>query len=660
MFRSCFTISALLISLSLNAQNDTTVVLNEVKVASSRAGTSAADGMRTIQIIESDEIKQMPVTTVSEVLEYISNTDIRNRGVFGVQADVSTRGGSFEQTMVLLNGSPMTDPQTGHHVMNIPVSMDQIERIEILSGGASRIFGPKAFSGAINIITKQNKETSADISASGGEFGYYNLGGAVTGGIKNQFLTLAGNYMANDGYIPNTDAIVYNTTANLNGNIGKVNYNAGGGYQEKRFGAQNFYTATFPTQYEETKATFIQASAQWSHKNLGIRGGGYYRIHNDQFQLYREGPGYYRRDNGYFIMNEDTAPTWYAGHNYHLTHVAGGDITIYYTIGKHTVSLGAAMRDENIKSNILGEPMSSPEQVNGEPGYALYKREGNRNELNVYLEDQYVSGKWSIAGGLLLTSPSMYDSKIYPGLDVSYKLNDKVRFYGNGNMSVRYPTYTDLYYNLGGAVGSKDLKPEESVSYEVGTRYVSSKWSGQAAVFRREGKNLIDWIRYNGQTTTQAANITSADFTGFDGNLRLNTKEAFGESFLFSSISVNYTGIVSDTASSGFESNYVLDFLKHKLTLSLLQQVSKSFSIYWGFNMQERNGGYREPGKSTETSYNTFYTADVRLMHNTGHSQLFLDITNLFDQNYVDFGNVAQPGRWIRAGVSFHIGKVKG
>ena len=84
-------------------------------------------------------------------LEQTSSVDIRTRGT-GAQSDISIRGGSFEQTAVMINGIPLTDPQTGHHAFNIPVSIYAIDRIEVYPGGASGLFGPKAFSGAVNLV----------------------------------------------------------------------------------------------------------------------------------------------------------------------------------------------------------------------------------------------------------------------------------------------------------------------------------------------------------------------------------------------------------------------------------------------------------------------------------------------------------------------------
>ena len=87
-----------------------------------------------------EEIENAPVQTIEDLLEYAMNVDVRQRGGQGVQADISMRGGTFEQVLVMLNGIKLNDPQTGHHTMDLPVSLEQIERIEVITGGASHEF----------------------------------------------------------------------------------------------------------------------------------------------------------------------------------------------------------------------------------------------------------------------------------------------------------------------------------------------------------------------------------------------------------------------------------------------------------------------------------------------------------------------------------------
>jgi len=137
--------------------NDSSVsrqlTLEQIIISAERTPVQFEQLKRSIQVISKKEIEQMPVRNISELLSYALNTDVRSRGSFGMQADISVRGGSFDQTLVLLNGMNISDPQTGHHSMDIPVDLASINRIEILKGPGARIFGPNAFNGVINTFT---------------------------------------------------------------------------------------------------------------------------------------------------------------------------------------------------------------------------------------------------------------------------------------------------------------------------------------------------------------------------------------------------------------------------------------------------------------------------------------------------------------------------
>ena len=145
------------------AQNSISKNIDEVIISANRAQENINSA--NIQIISAEEIENAPVQTIEDLLEYAINVDVRQRGGQGVQSDISIRGGTFEQVLVMLNSVKLNDPQTGHHTMNIPVSMEQIERIEVITGGASRIFGNYAYTGAINIITKKGGNSSVIFSA---------------------------------------------------------------------------------------------------------------------------------------------------------------------------------------------------------------------------------------------------------------------------------------------------------------------------------------------------------------------------------------------------------------------------------------------------------------------------------------------------------------
>src|ERR1035437_1725973 len=236
------------------------IVAKEVVVSAQRAPVAFSQVARIVKVIGKEEIQSAPVQSLQDLLEYSLNVDVRQRGNYGVQADISIRGGSFDQVLILLNGININDPQTGHHSLNLPVSFDAIERIEILEGPASRIYGLNAFSGAINIITGTSTGSNLKARLSGGQFGYYDSGlsgNIVTGKLTN-FISV--DHRSSDGYIKNTDFKL--TDAYY---LGKLATSAGiielqAGNSDRAFGANSFYTPAYPDQYEKVNTTFTSRS----------------------------------------------------------------------------------------------------------------------------------------------------------------------------------------------------------------------------------------------------------------------------------------------------------------------------------------------------------------------------------------------------------------
>ena len=157
MIATTFIVTSSFAQVSRELTNDTNDImsLNEISVQGNRIQIPFSKQNRNVTIIDEAIIASLPVKSVNELLFYVGGVDVRQRGPWGTQADIRLDGGTFDQTLILLNGIKITDPQTGHNMMNLPVSLNTIQRIEVLKGAAARIYGINALNGAINIITKQ-------------------------------------------------------------------------------------------------------------------------------------------------------------------------------------------------------------------------------------------------------------------------------------------------------------------------------------------------------------------------------------------------------------------------------------------------------------------------------------------------------------------------
>jgi iron complex outermembrane receptor protein len=233
--------------------------LSNVVVSSSRIELPFKENSRTIHIITAAELKKLGITNVADALQQLAGVDVRRQGINGMQADLYIRGGSFDQTLLLIDGFKVDDPQTGHHTMNLALPIEMIKRIEIIKGPAARIFGQNAFTGAINIVTNDNLKSSIITKIQGGSFGQFiaEVTGAVNLEDSNHVVHFS--KQSSDGYRKNTDFDNTNYLLRSKFNKSKLPINLISAFSERKFGAQNFYgvTSAAALPYEVTQASLI-------------------------------------------------------------------------------------------------------------------------------------------------------------------------------------------------------------------------------------------------------------------------------------------------------------------------------------------------------------------------------------------------------------------
>ncbi len=631
-------------AISVANEQDTTEIkmeydLDEIEVSAQRSPALYSQVARIISVIGRKEIESSPAQSVQDLLGYVAGVDVRQRGAEGVQADVSIRGGTFDQTLILLNGINITDPQTGHHNLNIPVSLSQIERIEILEGPAARIYGPNAFAGAINIVTRQTGSNSVNLQLSAGSFSYFDAdlsGSFKTGKLQN---SISLNKKQSDGYIENTDFHISNIfySNQLIAEKGKMSFQLG--FSEKGFGANSFYTPKYPNQYEEIKS--LVSSVKWeSNSKFHLTPVIYWRRHQDRFELFRDNPA-----------------SWYTAHNYHLTNTYGGNLNSWVQSNLGKSAIGIEFRSENILSNVLGELMDSAEPVPGED--AEFTKSKTRNYVSLFLEHVYYSDKWTLSAGLLSNyiSESNLGLNFFPGMDVSYKITPSLNVYSSFNTSLRMPTFTDLYYQGPTNIGNPDLKPEKTATFEGGFKLNSGVVQGYWIGFYRKGNDIIDWVKLNNSDKWQPQNLTQINSFGTEIQLQFNLRKHFGHN-LPNNINLNYLYNNLEKEDFDFISYYVLDHLKHKFVGSVNQTVLKNFIVDLKVMFQDREGTYTqfENGSwGSEADYGPFWIFDGKVSYNRNGLGFYISVNNIFDLNYYDIGNVAQPGRWAKVGISYQL-----
>ena len=628
----------------ISSQDTTTAAvldytLDEIEVSAQRSPAVYSQVARVVTVITQKEIEAAPAKSIQDLLDYVVGVDIRQRGAEGVQADISIRGGTFDQTLILLNGINITDPQTGHHNLNVPVPFNQIERIEILEGPAARVYGPNAFAGAINIVTKQEKGNSFRGSITGGSFKYFDT--SVTGNFvtRNLNQSLSMYLKSSYGYIENTDfeekGLYY--SGQINGNRGKLDYQAG--FSDKGFGANSFYTPKYPNQYENVQT--LVSSLKWSSFSaLHLTPVVYWRRHQDRFELFRENP-----------------PAWYKNHNFHLTNIFGSGVNSWYQSKLGKSSIGIEFRSENILSNVLGEPVDKPVEVPGRN--AFYTKSKSRSTFSGYLEHAYYSKKVMISAGLMCNyiTDSETGLNIFPGFEASYQVNSFFRLFGNFNTSLRMPTFTDLYYVGPTNIGNKDLKPELTNAIETGFLYKKSNFEGRIIAFYRKGNDVIDWVRINDSEKWQPQNITSLMSYGTEIQLQSNLKKLLGN-YWPDRMEISWLFVDLSKEEADFISYYILDNLRNKINISLMKKIGQRIIFDFRVNYQQREGtftSFKNGNWGSETPYDPFWLFDSKITWQSRNINFFASANNIFNTSYHDIGNVIQPGRIIKLGVSVNV-----
>lgn len=617
--------------------DSTSKQLDEVTITATMQTDEIRQVARNITVITAKQIEQAPVKTIDGILQYALNVDVRTRSPFGVQSDISIRGGNFDQTLVLVDGVKMNDPQTGHHTLNLPIPISQIEKIEVLQGGASRIFGPAAFSGVINIITKKVTKNEGTFT---GVIGKYLLRGyqANYNFIKNNFTSQAAfEHLASEGYSEKTDFMKYTGLLQASFHAHKNTLNLKGGWYSNKFGAANFYHPAFTSQYEEVASVFAIVQDTYNHSNkVQSTFVGSYRNHSDFFDL----------NNYRYVTIENL--------NIHKTNVLdfSWKTLIRSKLGKTT--LGAEYRIESVLSNRLGYPSEKSILTKLSPNLFLDKF-FSRNNASLYVEQQYNHNALKIVGGTLVNINSQFGTKLYPGIDASYAISEPLSVYGSINRSLRFPTFTELFLNTATLIADVNLLPESAWSYEVGLKRFTNQFQSTFSVFYRDTENAIDKVLYQNEKTPKMVNIDNINFFGFEFGSTFLPKEQTKLSKIFRNFTLNYSYLHADKNEIGYQSFYTLNYLTHKFNASFSTTTFKRFSLSAYYTFKKRQGSYQLNASSPPNLYQPIHLLDAKLRFTKKWAILALEANNILNLEYYEFGFVKLPKRWISASMTIRF-----
>ena len=632
-------------NIGLRAQSlDNFEKLEGVVVTASRLPSFLGQSARMVTVMDSVAIASIPATTVNDLLKAAVGVDVRQRGPQGIQTDISLRGGTCEQIAVLLDGISISDPQTGHNSADFPVPISQIERIEILEGPAARTYGTSSLLGAINIVTKKSTRNSVEARLEGGSHGL--ASGSVAAGmaVRNASHNLSAGYSRSDGYTRNsagglnmdfkTAKAFYHGDATIKGF--KLGWRSG--ISVKDFGSGTFYSPRFDDQFEHTAKTFLALQGESSGK-LHLRPRIYWNHGEDRFELFRSQPDLYP-------------------FNYHRTNVLGFNLDGWFNSALGKTAFGAEVRNEDIISTNLGEQLEKERKVRGHD--ASYKVGLNRSDISLFLEHDISISWFSFSGGASISRNTGNNEgfRIYPGADASFRISPKLKLYASYNSSLRMPSFTELYYSVGGYKADKNLKAEKMQSVEAGFKYLSRGIRLVGSIYALDGRDLIDWIRETGveDAPWQSVNHARIKSLGEEISLRLDPSVLAGLPGLpLKNISASFSHINQQKGSEdGVQSFYALEYLRNKVVLQADLSLMKHLGIDISYRWMDRVGTYEEflEGKGTgkAVSYKPYSLLDAKVSWQQARWSIYLQGENILDARYFDHGNIPQPGFWLKVG----------
>jgi len=586
------------------ADGDTVWLTDPVIVVGSRV--PAALPLLLRPVAAADPTAAAPVRSPAELLATLPSVEVSQRQQYGVQADLSIRGATFEQVQVLLDGWDVGDPQTGHHNLDLPLDLADMERLEVLRGHGSALYGANAFGGVVNVVPRAPSPTRGGaLTLGGGDAGtHFARARLESGDVELTGLSgrawLSGGRFRTDGDRPGTDADTWTVSGRAVGRTGWGELDLLAGYADRAFGALDFY-APFPS-HEHTQSLFagLRLRADLSERVvLEQRLGG--RRHRDRFTLVRDDPDRYRNDHATRRAAVETRLLVDAGHGLAL---AAGIEGVYEDIRSDGIRGGAA-------------------------GPALGDHERRRASASLEIAGRRRVLHWSL--GARLDAWSGLVPTLSRSAAASLDLGDGVLLRASSGTVYRVPTFTELHYEDPANQGDPGLLSEHGWSWDLGGEVRRGPWTLVWEYFARHERDLIDWVRPAAADAEpwRVMNIAGGEVRGWSQTCRVETPRG-DSAYLNHAYLDRERDLPGDLAAK-------YDFLapRHLVSAGVAAGVGRSLR----FTAQAR---YRE-----HSDGRGHLVADAGASRSWAACRLDLAVTNLIDREYEEIPGVPLPGRRI-------------
>lgn len=514
---------------------DTLPVAPLVEVVGSRVPAALPSLVRPVRVVDEATLATAPARSVSEALQAVPGVIVGQRQQYGVQGDLTIRGSTFDQVLVLLDGVAAGDPQTGHHLLDLPLDLADVGRLEVLPGHGSTLYGSGAFGGTLNVVTREPAyRDGGRLALTGGGDGTWAARASVdlaAHGADGGRSRLSFSRFATDGHDEKTadggtawagaDARATTATCRTTDRWGDWDVDAFAGLSDRAFGARDFY-APFPS-FEATRTFMGWARARGSlGHGVAIEPRVSVRTHRDRFWLRREQPSAYAND--------------------HLTRRVGAGLRGLVDLGpRHTLALGVEGAWEDIDSRgVRG----------GAAAVALGAHTRREAALSAEVDGHGERLSWQ--AGMRVDGREGYAANGSGSAAFSCRLGAGVLARAGVGSAFRAPTFTDLYYVDPANRGNPDLAPERGWTWDGGLALDHGPWFASATWFERREQDRIEWARLEGESVWRVLNVAEATIRGAE--TEAGWRHARGHA-----ASVGWTWLQTDsTLLPGYQGKYAL------------------------------------------------------------------------------------------------------
>ncbi|HUS08444.1 MAG TPA: TonB-dependent receptor, partial [Bryobacteraceae bacterium] len=438
---------------------------------------------RAVRSVDADRLRLL-ANTFADLLHLDASLDLRQRSPNTLQGDLSIRGGSFGQTLILLNGLRLNDVQSGHHNLDVPVPMEAIGKVEILKGAGSTLYGSDAVGGVVNFLTRTPEASELRLRTAVGNFGVNQQQGSLTYARHKltQQLSFARDFST--GFRADRDYrnLSFASLTHLVSSLGSTDMTLAN--NDRPFGADQFYGNY--NSWERTRSWFAGLKQSLgNHTEASIA----FRRHTDLFVLYRDRPQVFT--NRHAVEGFQTSLRRWED--------LGSNVKLHYGVEGYR---------DSIESNNLG----LHDRARG-AGYAAL--------------DVRALRRFSFTAGVRDEVYGSFNHQVSPTVSAGVWVSPSLKLRTSVSRAFRLPTYTDLYYHDPANAGSPNLRPEKAWGYEGGMDWnPSSKLRVEATVFHRRERDGIDFVRRSAGDLWRATNFQHLTFTGVEASVTANPGRA--------------------------------------------------------------------------------------------------------------------------------------